>query len=109
VHPKPIPKPGDPDFKPRYRKLDLVPIRARIAERRAVAVAHTARAVLEGDTDIMETLANEVVCLRLAIHTLKHGDAPFDWRGTYERGSREADEAEGILGDGPGEATGDRG
>jgi GAF domain-containing protein len=103
------PKFGDPDFKPRYARVDLVPIRQRIAERRAAAVAHSARAVLDGDTDIMETLANEVVCLRLAIHTLKHGDAPFDWRGTYARDSREAEEAEGILGDGPGEAAGDRG
>lgn len=98
-------KPGEPGFVPRYRSVDLVPIRQRIAERRTAAVAHTQRAVLEGDTDIMETLANEVVCLRLAIHVLKHGDAPFDWRGTYERGSREVEEAEGILGDGPGAAT----
>jgi hypothetical protein len=99
------PKPGDPDFVPRYKRLDLVPIRVRIAERRAAAVAHTQRAILDGDTDLLEMLANEVVCLRLAIHTLKHGDAPFDWRGTYARDSREVEEAEGILSDGPGEAT----
>ena len=76
------PKPGDPDFKPRHPVIALGPIRARIAERRAMSVGHANRAVLDGDTEIMETLVREVTNLRLAIHVLKHGDAPFDWEGT---------------------------
>lgn len=65
------PRPGDPDFVPRYPDIPLEPIRERIRQRRLAAVAHARRDVLDGDTDIMATLVLEVTNLRLANHILK--------------------------------------
>jgi hypothetical protein len=65
------PKPGDPDFAPRYPDVALGPFRERIAQRREAARGHSQRDVLEGDTDIMATLVLEVTNLRLANHILK--------------------------------------
>ena len=65
------PKPGDPDFVPRYPDIALGPIRERIRQRREAARGHSQRDVLEGDTDIMHELLLMVVNLRLANHVLK--------------------------------------
>jgi len=72
------PKFGEPGFVPRYSSADLNPIRVRIAERRAAAVGHSQREVLEGDTDIMETLVKEVSSLRIANQVLK------EWKGVKD-------------------------
>ena len=67
--PKRQPKPGDPDFVPRYPPLDLEPIERRIAERRAYV--GPAREAVDADTDMMSDLLREVKNLRLAIECLK--------------------------------------
>jgi hypothetical protein len=65
------PKPGDPDFRPRYPPLDVEPVKRRIAERREAAKFHPQRAVLDADTDMMHELVLAVTNLRLALEVAK--------------------------------------
>lgn len=64
------PKPGDPNFVPRYPPLDLGPIEARIAERKAYAVGRDVPAV-EADTEMMVDMLRAIRNLRLANEILK--------------------------------------
>lgn len=67
------PKPGDPDFVPRYSPLDLDPIRQRIEERREAAkcLDETKRLIIESDTDMMAELVLAVTNLRVALDIAK--------------------------------------
>lgn len=73
------PKPGDPDFVPRYPPLDLALIRVRLGERRSYV--GPSRAAVDADTDMMEALLREVDNLRLANALLKETIDQFRKRG----------------------------
>jgi N-methylhydantoinase B/oxoprolinase/acetone carboxylase alpha subunit len=69
------PKPGDPDFVPRYPPIDLATIERRIAERRVAArgvMNETTREVVEADTDMMEELVQDVKNKVLALESLRN-------------------------------------
>lgn len=70
ANPKPVPKPGDPDWVPRHPPLDLKPIDARIAERVAYAEGRDVPAVV-ADTAMMIEMRREIRNLRLANGILK--------------------------------------
>jgi hypothetical protein len=67
------PKPGDPDFTPRYPPFDLAPFEKRIEERELYASGRTdnVAVTIRADTEMMVELVREVKRQQITIKVLK--------------------------------------